>query len=432
MATDAQRPARGDTDQEPESLRAQVVKLVEKHASCRDIEPHLAVGETIVMAVILQGLKSFTSEEALKAVFSHFPYWNATVIERYFDQEGSFDFVNDWDDAGKCLVPGFFQAFLTYAMPLRILPQDYTPCTKYELSDSAARYSLRHRLETTRRGTFPFMKLPAELRNVIYEMVVRFPNPGLSVRRPAERLHLESIRGMDDDDLDLDPGEEVDRFESSDDWSDSPRFGVAVSKLDLSILKVCKQIYAEAMPIFYGLNTFTMQSAESFYYGFIKRRPQLEIQCLRRVSLIVGGGSYVGDWADFKHWTLMCQSLASMKLELLVIALQDSHFLKMSARARREYFSRSTQFTKIQRIPGFGDLAIAAAAAKEFVLYEAEYCPAIKKYLDDAIASLKAGAAAIETEPKKRAKKQFKSAEKVVEDEEPGKKAKKRKRVKAT
>lgn len=60
---------------------------------------------------------------------------------------------------------------------------------------------------------------------------------------------------------------------------------------------------------------------------------------------------------------------------------------------------------------------------------DSDSCPAIKKYLAEETLKIKAGTNTTQAKPKKRGKKQFKSAETVVEDEEPGEQLK-QKRVK--
>lgn len=175
---------------------------------------------------------------------------------------GYFPNNQEWEDELVCIVPDFFETFPSYKLPLRLHSYDRDERdpvnAEYAITRSAARYYLRDLLEPKRRGTVPFTKLPAELRNIIYEMVLRFPAPGLYISHSvmSKPLKLHSIRRMDEVDVTGGPMEELSLdFAVPQEYADH-YLEVNLSKTDLALLKVCRQIHHEAMPIFYGLNTF--------------------------------------------------------------------------------------------------------------------------------------------------------------------------------
>ncbi|KAK5746424.1 hypothetical protein LTR17_000804 [Elasticomyces elasticus] len=91
---------------------------------------------------------------------------------------------------------------------------------------------------------FPFFKLPAQLRNTIYTMVFRFPRSGLHVQNSNCRITVMS-RDLDD-------------AVSSISWMHQAGKGLEANSVSeiLSPLLVCRQFYEEAMPVFFGINTF--------------------------------------------------------------------------------------------------------------------------------------------------------------------------------
>ncbi|PPJ52030.1 hypothetical protein CBER1_10397 [Cercospora berteroae] len=122
-----------------------------------------------------------------------------------------------------------------------------------KISLAAARVYLRHRLEPERSGTFDFMGLPAELREKIYKMMLVYPKRGLSVRSSYRGV----LKG-----LVLTPGRpglQIDDFETI---TKHERELICLPKMCevLSILQVSKQLYLEALPIFYRNNLFHFSS----------------------------------------------------------------------------------------------------------------------------------------------------------------------------
>lgn len=113
-------------------------------------------------------------------------------------------------------------------------------------------------------NTSPFSKLPPELRNRIYELALRHPQPFVIFRRQAD-----SIRGA--------VGSEDGQGEGK----------------SLSLLSTCKAVNMECAQLFYAVNDFTFMDRGAFGARDVRRRFRRTIgddnaAALRSVSFDVG------------------------------------------------------------------------------------------------------------------------------------------------
>ncbi|KAI1764379.1 hypothetical protein GGR53DRAFT_321970 [Hypoxylon sp. FL1150] len=167
----------------------------------------------------------------------------------------------------------------------------------------------------------PLFKLPIELRLAIWEYVVG-GNEVTIVRTVAKIAHVVLPRD----------GERLELAEW-DNWSfwgpvgREKRYkgGYALSAVDLlAMLRSCKRLYIEALPVLYGRNTFEFQTMESFY-RFLLQSPTTGLQSIRSIKIAWNGFSY---WQNFekpvdpgtgeeldhdKSWREICSVISTMK-----------------------------------------------------------------------------------------------------------------------
>ncbi|KAK4610097.1 hypothetical protein CLAFUW4_13704 [Fulvia fulva] len=133
-------------------------------------------------------------------------------------------------------------------MPLVALSDEANGSCKYTVSVNGARMMLQPLLGSSTSTTtkpFPFMRLPTELREVIYDMVMTFPKSGISL--PPHRGGR--------------PLEVFSRDHKTETCIQQPTRMYLMLEANpmeyyLDILLVNRQIHQEALPIFYKRNKF--------------------------------------------------------------------------------------------------------------------------------------------------------------------------------
>ncbi|CAK1366334.1 unnamed protein product [Cercospora beticola] len=194
---------------QPRSLKDEILELIQPWRYSNE-KPPFTTGELIVMMLVISGI-AMRLEDIEIHILSTFDYYN-------------------------------HQAVRTQAL---------------SVTTGAARLYFRNRLEPARKGVFCFMQLPAELREKIYKMLLVYPKSGVALARfEQENMDLEEHRLG------------VPSFEDM----EYPNYGtkhdrVAVNGITvgsptniLTILRVSRQIRSEALPIFYGQNSFHFDS----------------------------------------------------------------------------------------------------------------------------------------------------------------------------
>jgi hypothetical protein len=123
---------------------------------------------------------------------------------------------------------------------------------EWTLCINEARIYVQQKFGPTPNGTFPFLRLPAEIRGVIYDMVFQYPRSGLLVLphptegTPLVRILTKTLSA---------PFSKATWFNTSH-WSQSGFYTLTIKHL-LSLLLVNKQIFTEAFPCFYPIISFT-------------------------------------------------------------------------------------------------------------------------------------------------------------------------------
>ncbi|GIZ47314.1 hypothetical protein CKM354_001040900 [Cercospora kikuchii] len=156
-----------------------------------------ALFKLIVMMLVIDGSPMYL-EDVETQILSTFNYYNwetvraqarrrCTVAE--YNRNRDYDGDNDDDDETEVL-PDFYDAVEEFEHPSCIGNlKDYSKRRvnlefhTFSITTGAARLYLRNRLEPARKGVFHFMKLPAELREKICRMLLIYPKSGLVLAR---------------------------------------------------------------------------------------------------------------------------------------------------------------------------------------------------------------------------------------------------------
>ncbi|KAK5711746.1 hypothetical protein LTR15_012341 [Elasticomyces elasticus] len=213
-------------------------------------EPLFSDRDLLVLALASLGQPS-TTREACKWIFQKFPYYREVTFLMCWDAEehGCNGYMGEF----KVALNTFDTAFNVVGRGDDV---------KYTVS-TAAIYEVLNGLSTgPSHGECLFFKLPAELRNTIYEMVFSYPRSGLRCPRdgPYEGFGLLTLdmHAMAD---------QADRWDESDShlpqyFHDPGDLGLRTASVQelLSPLLTCRQFFHEAMPVFYQINSFHFSS----------------------------------------------------------------------------------------------------------------------------------------------------------------------------
>ena len=253
---------------------------------------------------------------------------------------------------------------------------------------------LKNDCEQVPEQALTFFSLPPEIRNCIYERVCTFGWPGLLVRPEGFRV---TRRKTSEDML----GEEVENLRAP-----------PVQTL-LELLLVNRQMYDEALPIFYGRNWFKFDTPYEFY-KFIKGSADERVQLLRQV-IITCDTTFRG----IKGYELGAKALSTFtKLQSLEVIIHDKSWFDREL-IRKVYGAEN--YSHPRELPGIQNLAYALNNAARFKIFGS--CPQIRAYLATEIAKLKTAGMKGEVEKLRRAEqlreaRSFKEIDKKRDSEE--------------
>ncbi|KAF2160151.1 hypothetical protein M409DRAFT_29446 [Zasmidium cellare ATCC 36951] len=366
--------------------------------------PPFSTAEMVVMAIICGNEASYTIASSRRSIITTYPYYRDKVLkELLVNWECEFS-----DFRPVELVPELVDTFHRHDVPL-VRYEDpserdvqYLDDAEFTVTPQAARIFLESRLCDSRQGVFPFFKLPAELRNSIYEMVLRFHPSGIVIN--SNTCSAELRQHPEDEDSYVEEEGVV------------PRDCDIGNTNVIALLQVCKQAYAEAAPILYGQNKFTFAHEGLLCLNdMISARQSPATQHLEYVELFLRPFK-----VEARVFERAAQMLASGKrLKFLALDMRDRDWLEMSKVRRLDHYGRKSKFTKAGQIPGFRHLVEAAANAETFELKGGDESTRLKALFDAEIEKIEAGRG--QKAPKKRAKKlkgkaTSKSAVTVVDD----------------
>lgn len=324
-------------------LQREVEDVIAPHK--KDVQmPPFTTGELIVMALVCcdgtSAGKGMTDEDILRWIVTSFKFYNARMHEEWLKLEfgaeddefvtahypetmsESFQFlllsrggVDDDDIRGMAnmdlVVKGFFTTFYENEVPvIENKPdqpterEDSPELARWYIINSQARMFLRNWLEPERKGHFDFFGLPAELRNRIYEDVLLYPLPGVQISSKLPPFVLKHMPNTSTENLT---------------WQATyrnPRLTWApiTTPNRTAFLHVCKQAFQEAMPIYYGLNSFSLRTFEELALALQELSPE-RIRRLKSLHIQMPVSS---------ERSMSKEKLRHMQLDILTVGVDET------------------------------------------------------------------------------------------------------------
>jgi hypothetical protein len=214
-------------------------------------EPPFLLCELITMALVMSS-EEMDMHDIAAWISSTFKYYQSLMFRFPWSQA-----YPDWSleacSREEICFADLWDATTDYNMPVKVTNvESYNDdvgerslCT-FKISSFVARQYLEHILPLKRRGRFPFLSLPPELRNAVYKRVFTYPSSGLEIQHHTCSSHP-MVRGMSRNYSDPFSYEKWD--------SGCPPLELSTIGDLLSLTLVNKQISCEAVPYFYELNT---------------------------------------------------------------------------------------------------------------------------------------------------------------------------------
>ncbi|KAI7222385.1 hypothetical protein KC333_g1135 [Hortaea werneckii] len=392
--TPADKDAMGRRSDDLQSLRNEVREVIRPYTTA-DEEPPFSGGELIVMSLVDTDEETLPKDRILRWIVNTFKYYHNAFVDKAFQTLGPDLNFGIGSDEGVFV--NISEAFTEYELPIREsqLMDEKRSTSHWSVTTQAARVYLRHWLEPERDGVFAFLDLPPEIRNTIYELLFTFPSSGIHVQEADER------KGFDVFFL-----ERIDEHgPCGRKWSNSLVKGnefIIKRSMDniLALLCVNRQVYEEAMPLFYMLNTFHFDHYSFELSKFVESMPKSRFKHLRKLHLDLEGDVY--EWL-IELWPDVTEALSANAVGLteLRLSMTDDAWLGRGPKARlwEKYGDRASTYSCIERIPGFTDLALAVANA-EVVRWEGK-CPLIQELIEKEVATIQGGGHGTEVEEEK-------------------------------
>ncbi|KAI6804105.1 hypothetical protein KC361_g317 [Hortaea werneckii] len=367
-----------------QSLRNEVQEVIRPYMTAEEYPP-FSGGELVVMALVDTDDDSLPRDRILRWVIDTFKYYHDAFIDKALQTLGPDPNFDHGSDEG--IFENITKAFTEYELPIRESRVVINKCKKilYSVTTRAARVYLRRWLESERKGVFLFLELPPEIRNTIYELLFAFPPSGVHVQEADGRKGFDAffLERIDE------PGP------SERKWSDSllqgSQFMIKKSVDDiLALLQVNKQVYKEAMPLFYLLNTFHFDHLSFEVEKFPQSMPISRFEHLRNLHLDLTED--IAEWL-LVWWADITQALNTKAVGFakLKISMTDDAWLGIGSKARRlrKSGARRSRYSCIDDIFGFEVLAMVVARAQD-VCWEGE-CPLIQTFIAKEVARIKDG-----------------------------------------
>ncbi|CAK4014072.1 Hypothetical predicted protein [Lecanosticta acicola] len=304
-------------------LREEIEVLIDPYRNSTE-EPPFTSDELVVMTIISSDFVWMSKEEIFRAIITTYPYFIARAVDH------SVHRLRRYDDT-DCIMD----------------PKDEVEF-------------LEKRLCKERKGIFRFLDLPAEIRNSIYEELLVYPSPGLRIRGRLEgtvshRVGDEvggSVGWYTDIDTSIrtsiDWGRDLDRTGPCFKWPNRLMWPVVeLCHLDLEVPVTCRQIYREAMPIYYGLNSFSIDS-RSILDGTLRGFPAAAKPHIKRLHLLLGCREPAG--LPIVHFPRL-----DFKLDELRLTIKDKDWFS---------FGYNPEYDNYARVGGMDSIVALAANAE--------------------------------------------------------------------
>lgn len=209
-----------------------------RHREYKEERPPFSPAELVIMAIICSSQAYIDRNTIYLWITETIPYYRLRARHPNVAMGG-----------GSLGYLGFSEAFWQAEIPLipkKVVDEDGKPRkgvdgVRWSTKPCQARMYLRRWLEPARKGVLRFLDLPAELRNRVYEELLVYPGPALDIDDDSGACRV-SKRVCD---------VEGQRVRLRQKW-----YHAEAPAQTLGVLLACKQIYQEAMPVYYGLNAF--------------------------------------------------------------------------------------------------------------------------------------------------------------------------------
>ncbi|GIZ49305.1 hypothetical protein CKM354_001233700 [Cercospora kikuchii] len=326
-------------------------------------KPPFTVGEMAVFAIIqdgndkrcwsTKGVHRLSVKNVQAWILRTFSYYNELAIKAVA-HHAMKQRHSSYSVTLKEIVEGFPENLRDFDLPVFVKAYEshrhWANC-KYSITSNAARVYLRRWLEPARHGIFRFLDLAPELRNRIYEVVLRFPDAGINLTRTGQ---LQIFRLDDMQRSALDPY-----------WaSDSDVFITHHSPSEiLALLRTCKKIHREASSVFYGVNSFRFETLKCLPSALLVMPPSTQMQVVNlHIRLETSDET-------FNYMILAGQLLGQLSPKRLKFTFEPRHWLCTYDRKRRSGrhdLPHVDTFEMVEELKPFIDLARRAEVVEIF------------------------------------------------------------------
>lgn len=251
-------------------LKKRINAVIAPYAESEE-EPPFTAQELFVMALLSNDC-SMNTKSILRWTFDNFQYCRDLAFASFDDTSSHQDRMPGKEFRARLRrVPQDFELPLEAGRPLHY--RDGSGSSKYyHISVANGERVLTTVLGIRKgKGAFPFFRLPAELRNVVYEMVFRYPDSGL-ILVPAVKKAVVVAKSDG-------YGYAV---EDSDDGTHQ-KFTRPIKDI-LSPLRLSRQFHDEAMPFFYNVNDFVFINPWNMV-GVLHKIPASHREHIRHITV---------------------------------------------------------------------------------------------------------------------------------------------------
>lgn len=265
------------------SLRDEVLELIAPYRTTASPSHPFTTEELVVIAAIALGKQACTRQQICRYILTNFYKYMEKVIDAAcYEATKPFSWICE---CGFPRLDGFETAFGCYQVPLRPAHEKNdlleVVVQNWAVDFPAARIFLGRHLAPP-EGPFRILALPAELRVVIYEYALSYP---------ALSVDLCESTGC--------------RFCPFD--PERPDLQTHITPDILSITRVNRQMYREALPVFYAVNHFDLRGPwKDHQLAFVRMlRESDPLATPERKSLCVNASSisqYITSIDIDYHW----------------------------------------------------------------------------------------------------------------------------------
>jgi len=336
------------------ALRKDVLALIKPYTASDCAQHQFTAKELAVIAAVAINQPTATEWELLEYICTHFKQYIKAALEAFANHYCSSSGIRanalcpeEQAKRRDSIIPHFSAAFRHYQVPLyptySDIPleveihagdrsQDQDSALGWAVDARAARIYLSKHLGEERAGRFDFLSLPAEIRNLIYEYTLSYPPLRLLKREGPcfETFHRELEQEL-----------------ASPQQSRCDTFHTGSLHELLAITQVNKQVYKEALPLFWSINEFCFPSnhALTTFVHMLRRSdprhtPERQPLCdseVNKVSLLTKLQVYINHWRESQSFVeeifpdALGYLLQATRIERLTLTVSDGKLFLLPA-----------------------------------------------------------------------------------------------------